>query len=237
VAAGAAMAAGVLHSAGLVALALRRRDRATLRLEVPLLAASLLLLGAAAWRGSPRGVPGALPLLLPAILGARAMAWAARALWPERRAAVAASLALVTLAPGLRAVVHSWPHGFASWNELAGGAPGAASRGLPSPAGGDPTAAILASLGAHAVGGARVWWGETPRPAVEAWQRERRARADLRWADRPEDADVALWRLRADDRDREYRIWSAFGSARPVDGVFLDEVPLLLAYARPGAWR
>jgi hypothetical protein len=38
-------------------------------------------------------------------------------------------------------------------------------------------------------------------------------------------------------RDAEYRAWAAFRTARPVAGVYLDEVPLALAYARPGAWR
>jgi hypothetical protein len=38
-------------------------------------------------------------------------------------------------------------------------------------------------------------------------------------------------------RDAEYRIWSAFRTARPSSAVFLDEVPLVHVYARPGAWR
>ena len=38
-------------------------------------------------------------------------------------------------------------------------------------------------------------------------------------------------------RDAEYRAWSALRTARPAAGVYLDEVPLATAYARPGAWR
>jgi hypothetical protein len=234
----AVMAAGAVHSSWLLARALRDGDRLARRREMLLVAAGTVLLAASAWRGSPRALAPAAPaLLVLSILGARALTAAGRALWPDRARAVTAALAVVALAPGLRAGVHAWPYGFASWNELAGGAPGAASRGLPRQVGGDSAAGILRALGEHAAAGARVWWQETPRADVEAWQRQGRLRADLRWADGPEDADLALWQFRADERDREFRIWSAFGTARPADGVFFDEVPLLLVYARPGAWR
>jgi hypothetical protein len=236
-AAAAVLAAGLLHTLWLAGAALRRRERPALRRELPLAAAALLLLAASGWRAAPGAVPAAAPALLLSILGARALLAGARALWPARARALAAALAAVALAPGLRAAVHAWPFGFASWGELAGGAPGAASRGLPRQAGGDASRGELASIGAHAVPGARIWWHGTARSAVEAWQRQGLLRPDLRWAEGPEDADLALWQPQGDGRDREYRIWSAFGGDRPVDAVFLDEVPLAVVYARPGAWR
>jgi hypothetical protein len=233
----AVLVAGAVHTSWLLARALRDGDRSAWRREMALAAAAAVLLAASAWRGPPRVAPAAPALLLLSILGARSLVAAGRVLWPERAGTVTAALAVVALAPGLRAGVHAWPYGFAAWNELAGGAPGAASRGLARQAGGDSASGILRALGDHAAPGARVWWQETARADVEAWQRKGRLRPDLRWADGPADADLALWQFRADDRDREYRIWTAFGTARPVDGIFLDEVPLLMVYARPGAWR
>jgi hypothetical protein len=234
---GAVLVAGLIHLSWTLGSALRRGDRAAARREALLAGAAALLLAASAWRASPRAIPGALPALLLSVLGARALVAAGRALWPERSLAVTASLAVVALAPGLRSAVHASPYGFSTWSELAGGAPGAASRGFPRQAGGDSAAGILGALGAHAIPGARIWWQETPRGAVDAWQRQGRLRPDLRWAEGPGEADVALWQFRSDERDREYRIWTAFGTARPVDGIFLDEVPLLLVYARAGTWR
>jgi hypothetical protein len=38
-------------------------------------------------------------------------------------------------------------------------------------------------------------------------------------------------------RDDEYRAWAAFRTARPVAGVYVDEVPLAFVYAAPGGWR
>jgi hypothetical protein len=39
------------------------------------------------------------------------------------------------------------------------------------------------------------------------------------------------------ERDAEYRAWSALRTARPVAGVYMDEVPLAFVYARAGAWQ
>ena len=82
---------------------------------------------------------------------------------------------------------------------------------------------------------------------MRAWQRDGRVRPDLRWAERPEDADLAIWQFHQEFRDKEFRTWTAFGQplgsgpparrVRPVAGVYLDEVPLVQVYARPGAWR
>ncbi len=187
----------------------------------------------------------AMPFL--ALLGARALVEAGRALWPARAGRVTAVLALFALAPAVRAVVHVHPYGTAAWNELAGGAPGAATLGMQRQFWGDDVVGALDELNAHAVPAARVWWQETALASVRAWQRDGRVRPDLRWADGPEDADVSMWQYHQEFRDKEFRTWTAFAERRrpgeagrlprPVAGVYLDEVPLVQVYARPGAWR
>ena len=188
----------------------------------------------------------AMPFL--ALLGARALVSCGRALWPARGGAVTAALALVALVPAGWAVAHVHPYGTAAYNELAGGAPGAASLGMQRQYWGDAAVGALDELNAHAAPGARVWWQETAYLAVRAWQRDGRLRPDLRWANGPEEADVVLWHFHQEFRDKEFRTWSALRPPAPGAGAFpaapapvalvtLDEVPLVTVYARPGAWR
>jgi hypothetical protein len=103
--------------------------------------------------------------------------------------------------------------------------------------GGDAAAALLDALNARAPEGARVYWPSTAPAAVRAFARDGRLRPDLVAAASPEDADLAVVTLDGASRDPEYRVWSAFRTARPAAGAYLDEVPLAFVYARPGAWR
>ena len=187
----------------------------------------------------------AMPFL--ALLGARTLVSAGSLLSPRRAGLVTAALAASALVPAAWAVIHFHPYGTAAYNELASGAPGAASLGMQRQFWGDDVVGLLPDLNRHATPGARVWWQETAYYAVRAWQRDGRVRPDLRWVDRPEDADLAIWHFHQEFRDKEFRTWTAFGGplgagapareVRPVAGLYLDEVPLVQVYARPGAWR
>jgi hypothetical protein len=177
----------------------------------------------------------ALPFL--AVLGTRALLAAAREAWPARATPLAASLALVVLWPGARAAVHFHPAGASAWNELAGGAPGAATLGRRRQDGGEAAALVLDALNARAREGARVYWPTSSPAAIRALARDGRLRADLAVAESPADADLAVVTLDGTSRDAEFRVWSAFRTARPAAGAYLDEVPLAFVYARPGAWR
>jgi hypothetical protein len=196
---------------------------------------------AAAATGLAPAAPGVRPWLhaMPflAVLGARALLAAARSAWPARAAAVAASLALLVLWPGIRAAAHFHPTGASAWNELAGGAPGAAALGRPRQDGGEAAVLVLDALNSRAREGARVFWPTSSPAAVRALARDGRLRADLVAVDAPEDADLAVVTLDGGSRDAEYRIWSAFRTARPAAAAYLDEVPLAFVYARAGAWR
>ena len=217
--------------------------------ELLLVVSALFPIALIAWPTVPifGGVKHWLPAMpFLALLGARALVETGRALWPERAAGVTAALAVLVLAPAVRAVAHFHPYGTAAYNEPAGFAPGAASLGMQRQYWGDAAVGVLDAVNEHAIPGARVWWQETGRAAVAAWQRDGRARRDLRWVDRPEDADVSIWHFHAEFRDKEYRTWTVFAETprpgeparypRPLAGVYLDEVPLVSVYARPGAW-
>ncbi len=254
-----AMAGGLVHGMARLGLALRRGHREpagpgaippSASDELLLLLNALFPIALIAWPTVPHfgGVKHWLPAMpFLALLGARALVAAGRALWPARAGPVTAGLAVLALVPALRAVAHVHPYGTAAYNELAGGAAGAATLGMERQFWGDDVVGLLPQLNEHALPAARVWWQETTYLAVRAWQRDGRVRADLRWANGPEDADISLWHYHQEFRDKEFRTWTAFAESprpgerarlpRPMAGLYLDEVPLVVIYARPGAWR
>lgn len=232
---------GVAHALGRLVRAVRgTAPRTTARDELWLLLPALVpfaaaAAGLAAPAGGVRPWLPAMPFL--ALLGARALVRGAAVAWPARAGPLVASLALLALWPAVRATAHALPSGTSAWNELAGGAPGAATLGLPRQDGGEAAVWLLEAVNARAREGARIWWPTSSPAAVRALARDGRLRPDLAIADGPDDADLAIVTLDAAGRDAEYRTWSVFRTARPVAGAYLDEVPLALAYARPGAWR
>jgi hypothetical protein len=237
----AAMAGGFAQAAARLVQALRRRaEGVDAPLEALLLLNALFPVALIAWPAVPvfGGVKHWLPAMpFLALLGARAVVTAARLLWPSAPAAAGAALAAAALVPAAWSVAHVHPFGTAAYNELAGGAAGAASLGMQRQFWGDNMAAVLPELNEHAVRGARVWFQEATWLAMQAYQRDGALRADLRWANGAEDADISIWHYHQEFRDKEYLTWTAFGTARPVAGAYLDEVPLVQVYARPGAWR
>jgi hypothetical protein len=231
---------GLLHALAQAAKAAHRRGRGADGRDDLLLA----LAGSAPFAASALGlgplVAGVRPWLpaMPflALLGARALVSAASAAWPVRRAPLAAAVFVLVLWPALRQTVHAFPAGAAAWSELAGGAPGAASLGLQRQDGGEAASAVLQEVNARAPrapgsGGAD---GARGGERVDA---RRAVRPDLAWAEGPEAADLAIVALDGASRDDEYRAWAALRTARPSAGAYLDEVPLVLVYARSGAWR
>jgi hypothetical protein len=232
-----AMAAGLLQAlARLLRRASTGPERST---ELLLLVAALGPL-VAAQAGLAARAPGpgpwfpAFPLL--ALLAARALVEAAEAVAPSRARTAAACLAAIALAPGVLATARAYPALGASWGELAGGAPGAASLGLPRHDG-EAAAALVAELSARARPGARVHFTSLPPAALAVYAADGRLRPDLVVAASLADADVVLLPVAGRPRQDEYRVWAALGTTSPVAGVYLDEVPLAWVYARPGAWR
>jgi hypothetical protein len=178
-------------------------------------------------------IQGLAPL---ALLAARALLALAEQAWPSRLVAVAGTLALFLVYPGLRAAAGTYPLGASAWGEPLGGAAGAAWRGWPRQDGGEAVRGVLGDLALHAAPGARIRWLGVAPAAVERYRAAGLVRPDLTDIDDLAEADLAVV-ARDGPRDAEYDAWTALGSSRPATGLFLDEVALVLVYARPGAWR
>jgi hypothetical protein len=232
-----AMAAGLVLA---VARTFRRSSGGAERTDELLLLLAGLAPLVAAQAGLAARAPGpgpwfaAFPVL--ALLAARAVVEAARAVVPSRARTAAASLAAILLLPGVVAAIHAYPHLGASWGELAGGTPGAASLGLPRHDG-EAAAALLPEISARAAPGARIHWTSLPPAALAIYAADGRIRPDLVPAASLEEADLAVVPLAGRPRQDELQVWAALRTTAPVAGVFLDEVPLAWVYARPGAWR
>jgi hypothetical protein len=232
-----AFAGGLLHA---LARLLARSTEAPERQDQLLLVVAALAPLAAAQAGLATRAPGPGPWLAAfpflAALAAQSTVAAGRALWPAHAGPLRIALAVVALLPGLTAAVHAWPDLGASWGELAGGTPGAASRGLPRNHG-ELSPQLLEEISARARTGARVRWAATPPAALAVHAADGRVRPDLAVAASLDDCDIAVVPMSGGSRQDEFQVWAALGTRSPVAGVFLDEVPLAWVYARPGAWR
>lgn len=170
------------------------------------------------------------------LLAARALVDAAGAAVPSRSHTAALCAALIALAPGVVSAARAYPNLAAAWGELAGGAPGAASLGMPRHDG-EAAASLLAEISARAAPGARIHWAALPPAALAVYAADGRVRADLVAATSLDDADLAVVPLPGRPRLDEYQVWASLRTTSPVAGAFLDEVPLAWVYARRGAWR
>jgi hypothetical protein len=153
--------------------------------------------------------------------------------WLARPRALAAS-ALAALLPGLWQIAHLHPYGTSAYGELAGGVPGAASLGMQRQYWSNNVTGVLPWLNAHAARGARVFFHEVNVESYRAYQQAGALRADIRYASGPSDADYAALQWHREFRDREPETWNAFGTRIPATGLYLDEVPQVVVYARPG---
>ena len=149
---------------------------------------------------------------------------------PRRLAAVVTA----TLLPGLWQIAHAHPYGTSAYGELAGGIPGAATLGMQRQYWSNNVTAVLPWLNANCPPSARVYFHEVNVESYRAYLLSGMLRPDIRYAPGPEQADYVALQWHREFRDREAETWNAFGTRRPAAGLYLDEVPQIVVYARPG---
>lgn len=151
---------------------------------------------------------------------------------PSPRALLVAAAA--TLLPGIWQIAHVHPYGTSAYGELAGDIPGAATLGMQRQYWSNNVTGVLPWLSSHCPQGARVYFHEVNVESYRTYVRMGMLREDIRYAPVPEQADYAALQWHREFRDREPEIWNAFGTRRPATGLYLDEVPQVVVYARPG---
>ena len=151
---------------------------------------------------------------------------------PEPRRLIA--LAVATLLPGLWQILHVHPYGTSAYGELAGGIPGAATLGLQRQYWSNNVTGVLPWLNRHCPPGARVYFHEVNVESYRTYIEMGMLRGDVRYAPSPEESDYAALQWHREFRDREPETWNAYGTRRPATGLYLDEVPQVVVYARPG---
>ena len=151
-----------------------------------------------------------------------------------RRAPAFAVAAAAALLPGVWQIVHVHPYGTSAYGELAGGIPGGASLGMQRQYWSNNVTAVLPWLNAHAPRGARVFFHEVNFQSYRAYQQAGMLREDIQYAFGPADAHYAALQWHREFRDREPETWNAFGTRTPATGLYLDETPQVIVYARPG---
>jgi hypothetical protein len=139
-------------------------------------------------------------------------------------------LGAVLLLPAVTQTAHVHPYGTSSYGELAGGIPGAASLGMQRQYWSNNVTGVLPWLNANAPRGARIWLHEVV--SFHDYQRNGMLRQDLRQAGGPADADIAVVQYHQEFREQEVAVWQAFGTTRPVTGLYIDETPQVVVYQR-----
>jgi len=162
----------------------------------------------------------------------RSAGLAQRAGVPRSRGLLVAAAA--ALLPGLWQIAHVHPYGTSAYGELTLGIPGAASLGMQRQYWSNNVTAVLPWLNAHAPAGARVFFHEVNLESYRAYQQAGLLRADIQYASGPWDAQYAALQWHREFRDREPETWNAFGTRTPATGLYLDETPQIVVYARPG---
>ena len=152
-----------------------------------------------------------------------------------QRAALAASwlLALLVLVPSAQATWEAHPHGTAYYNELIGGLPGAADRGMQRQFWGGATRHGLEEVNKRAVRAARIWFHKSPWGAYVMYQREGWLRRDLSYAVHPEGSQLGLYHHQKDHDDYELECFDDYGVTAAVSQVRVQGVPMLSVYERP----
>ncbi len=152
-------------------------------------------------------------------------------------AAVAVPVFALVMAPAWVGLVRVFPYGTAFYSELAGGLPGAASLGMQRQFWSSHVTGVLPWINEHARPGARVYLHEVTGYSFQHYQQNGMLRPDLRAVWSPSQADIVAYQYHQEFRETEATIWQAFGTRRPVTGLYVDETPQIVVYEPPAQGR
>ncbi len=166
-----------------------------------------------------RGAKGLSEVLLPKLKAAT-----------EPRVLIA--LAVLVGSSGFIATARVYEFGTSAYSELAGGLPGAASLGMQRQYWANNLSGVLEWINANATPGERIYFHENHGGQIRDLQRNGMLRPDVQAVGGPDQAQMVVYQYHQEFRDAEFQTWQAFGSARPVYGLYLDETPQIVIYRR-----
>ena len=149
----------------------------------------------------------------------------------EQRVMVALSVLLSV--PAFIATARVYEYGTSAYGEIAGGLPGAASLGMQRQYWANNLSGVLPWLNQNAWPGARIYFHENHGGQIRDLQRNGMLRTDVVAVGGPEQADFVAYQYHQEFREHEFLTWQAFGTTRPVYGLYLDETPQIIVYRRP----
>lgn len=154
----------------------------------------------------------------------------ARSVLPERMGyAVALPLVLLTCVTG---ILRSAPHGHCYYNELAGGARGAADT-FQRHFWGEASRPIIPVLNAQAPQNVRTFFNRTNYDDWRMYVRDGVVRRDIGFAQAVTESQAAFAFHQWEHEHELYNIWNAYPLRKPVAGVYLEGgVPLTSLYLR-----
>lgn len=168
-------------------------------------------------------------------------AWA-KTRWPavtERTTFIA--LCVLVAVPALIQSVRVYPYGTSAYSELAGGLPGAATLGMQRQFWANNVTGVLPWVNANARPGERIYFHEVHGGMIQDMQRNGMLRRDVQpivdgmgcfMGTCPALADMVVYQYHQEFRETEFRTWEAFGTQKPVTGLYVDETPQVVVYRR-----
>lgn len=165
--------------------------------------------------------------------GARGLhAWLAPRWKAASERLVVAVLGALCLLPALIATARVYEFGTSAYSELAGGLPGAATLGMQRQFWANNLTGVLEWINANARPGERVYLHENHGGQVRDYQRNNMLRTDLVFVGSPFEADLVAYQYHQEFREHEFMTWQAFGTQKPVYGLYVDETPQIIVYRR-----
>jgi hypothetical protein len=148
----------------------------------------------------------------------------------EQRVLVA--LAVLLSSSAFIATARVYEFGTSAYSELAGGLPGAASLGMQRQYWANNVSGVLEWINTNAHPGERIYFHENHGGQIRDLQRNGMLRTDLAAVGSPEQAETVVYQYHQEFRETEFNTWQAFGTTKPVFGLYLDETPQIVIYRR-----
>jgi hypothetical protein len=145
----------------------------------------------------------------------------------------AAALGVVCMLPALALTAHSHPFGLSNYTPLAGGAPGAADKGMNRQFWGFTIGSAVGLLDREVPHNGRVFIHDTAWPSFAMLREDGRLRSDIEVSWGVADADFDLIEHELHMNEVDYQIWQAYQSPDTDAVITLDGVPIVSVYKNP----